>query len=270
MNMEFLTDKVYTDGFSMTYLRFGHGKTPLVILPGLSVQSMIPLAPVLVRQYKIFTEDFTVYVFDRRLEVPLNYPIREMAFDTVKVLQQLKLKDISLFGTSQGGMIAMVIAQEYPELVKRLVLCSTAMRIDEERFSVIADWIAFAQKKDREGLYLSIFGKVFPPYYFEQNKSVFFQMAKTVTEEELEHFIVLAEGIRNFTAEDKISCINCPVLLVGDEKDDVFGMQPTTELAKALCFNPHLETELYDGYGHALYDTAPNFKNRMYRFLTQC
>ena len=136
MNMEFLTDKVYTDGFSMTYLRFGHGKTPLVILPGLSVQSMIPLAPVLVRQYEIFTEDFTVYVFDRRLEVPLNYPIREMAFDTVKVLQQLKLKDISLFGTSQGGMIAQVIALKRPDLVSRLVLCSTAPYIPEQAHAV--------------------------------------------------------------------------------------------------------------------------------------
>ena len=78
--MEFLTDKVYTDGFSMAYIRFGHGRNPLVILPGLSIQSMIPLAPALVKQYEIFTKDFTVYVFDRRLEVPSNYPICEMAW----------------------------------------------------------------------------------------------------------------------------------------------------------------------------------------------
>lgn len=267
--MEFITDKVYTDGFSMAYIRFGHGKNPLVILPGLSIQSMIPLAPVLVKQYEIFTKDFTVYLFDRRLEVPSNYPINEMASDTVKVLRKLNLNDISLFGTSQGGMMAMVIAEEYPKLVRKLVLCSTAVRIDEERFSVIAEWIALARKKDCEGLYLSVFGKVFPKDYFEQNKSAFLQMAKTVTEEELANFIVRAESIRNFTAEKKIACIQCPVLLAGDEKDDVFGIEPTIELTNALCFNPNLETELYSGYGHALYDTAPGFKERMYRFLTK-
>ena len=75
--MEFITDKVYTDVFSMAYIRFGHGKNPLVILPGLSIQSMIPLVPVLVKQYEIFTKDFTVYLFDRRKDMPDNYSVKD-------------------------------------------------------------------------------------------------------------------------------------------------------------------------------------------------
>ena len=58
--MDFLTHKVYADDFQMEYLQFGHGKNTLVILPGLSVQSVIPLASMIVKRYEIFTEDFTV------------------------------------------------------------------------------------------------------------------------------------------------------------------------------------------------------------------
>lgn len=35
---------VQTDGFEMEYFCFGHGKEPLVILPGLSVQSVMGAA----------------------------------------------------------------------------------------------------------------------------------------------------------------------------------------------------------------------------------
>ena len=47
----------------------------------------------------------------RRLTVPSVYSIYDMAEDTVKVLKQLKLKDISLFGTSQGGMLGVYTGQ---------------------------------------------------------------------------------------------------------------------------------------------------------------
>lgn len=265
--MDFSTHKVYADDFQMEYLQFGHGKNTLVILPGLSVQSILPLAPMIVQKYEIFTEDFTVYVFDRRLTVPTVYSVYNMAADTAKVLKKLKLKDISLFGTSQGGMIAMSIAAEYPELVKNLVLCSTAMRIDEKRFSVIDKWISFAENKDCYGLYLSMGENIFPKQYFEKIKDAFCYSARTVTQDELKRFIILAKSIQNFNIEDEISNINCPVLLANDETDAVFGKEPTLEIANALRFNPHIQVEWYNGFGHVLYDTAPDFQSKMYRFL---
>ena len=265
--MDLLTNKVCTDDFQMEYLQFGHGKNTLVILPGLSVQSVIPLAPMIVKRYEIFTEDFTVYILDRRLTVPPVYSIHDMAEDTVKVLKQLKLKDISLFGTSQGGMLAMTIAAEYPELVKNLVLCSTAMRVDEKRFSVIDKWIKLAQKQDRYGLYLSMGENIFPKQYFEKIRDAFCSPAGTVTDDELSRFVILAESIRNFNIEDKFSDIACPVLLANDEKDDVFGKEPTLEMENALRYNPQLQVEWYNGFGHVLYDTAPDFQSKMYRFL---
>ena len=265
--MDFLTHKVYADDFQMEYLQFGHGKNTLVILPGLSVQSVIPLASMIVKRYEIFTEDFTVYVLDRRLTVPSVYSIYDMAEDTVKVLKQLKLKDISLFGTSQGGMIAMTIAAEYPELVKNLVLCSTAMRVDEKRFSVIDEWIGLAKKQDCYILYLSMGENIFPKQYFEKIKDAFCYASKTVTNDELNRFIVLAKSIRNFNIEDKFSNITCPVFLANDEKDNVFGKEPTLEMENALRSNPHLQVEWYNGFGHVLYDTAPDFQSKMYKFL---
>ena len=108
--MAFQIGTVTTSGFSMDYIRFGSGKDILVILPGLSVQSVIPSAGAIAQAYQDMTPYYTVYLFDRRKELPQTYPIEQMAQDTHDAMQALQLQKVHLFGASQGGMIAMMIA----------------------------------------------------------------------------------------------------------------------------------------------------------------
>ena len=51
-------------------------------------------------------DDFTIYLFDRRNELPDSYSIYDMAKDTASAIKALGLKDICLFGASQGGQTA--------------------------------------------------------------------------------------------------------------------------------------------------------------------
>ena len=60
--MSIQIERVQTDKFSMKYFHFGKGKQPLVILPGLSVQSVIPSAAAIEQHYSIFEDEFTVYI----------------------------------------------------------------------------------------------------------------------------------------------------------------------------------------------------------------
>ena len=108
-------ETVHTDTFSMNFFRFGRGEETLVILPGLSVQSVMGVADAVAAAYQPLADVFTVYVFDRRTELPASYSVREMARDTATAFQMLGLKKVCLFGASQGGMIALVIAVEHPE-----------------------------------------------------------------------------------------------------------------------------------------------------------
>ena len=89
----------------------------MVILPGLSVRSVMHAAEAIRNEYEVMEKDFTVYVFDRREDLPSCYPISEMARDTAEAIQNLGLQEICLFGASQGGMIAQEIAIGYPEMV---------------------------------------------------------------------------------------------------------------------------------------------------------
>ena len=61
------------------YFRFGEGAKTLVILPGLSVQSVMGSADAVAAAYECFAAEYTVYLFDRRSDLPAKYPLADMA-----------------------------------------------------------------------------------------------------------------------------------------------------------------------------------------------
>ena len=260
-------ETVKTDTFTMDYFKFGQGERTLVIIPGLSVQSVMISANAVASAYQPLTNDFTIYVFDRRKELPASYSVREMARDTAEAFRALDLRQAAVFGASQGGMIAMTMAIEHPDLVQELVLCSTAARMAEARHQAVDQWVKLAQDGDATGLYLAFGEAIFTQDMFEQLRELLVETAKSVTDEDLSRFIILAEGLKDFDVSSELEKITCPVFIVGSKDDQVLGADATDEIAEHLSDKPGFALHMYEGFGHAAYDTAPDFKERMLRFL---
>ncbi len=51
--------------------------------------------------------------------------------------------------------------------------------------------------------------------------------------------------------------IQCPVLVIGSKDDRVLGSKASLLIANQI---PHSELFMYEGYGHAAYDTAPDYR----------
>lgn len=259
--------KVCTDTFEMNYFCFGEGDRTLVILPGLSVQSVMGLAEAVANEYEVMAKDFTVYVFDRRSELPLAYSVSDMARDTAEAFRMLGLHDVSLFGASQGGMIAMELTIGYPALVARLALGSASAHVREAQYRQMRRWIDLAEKKDSVGLYLAFGEKLYPPTLFAQYKDLLTAAGGTVTEEELARFVILAQGTKDFHVSDRLHEIQWPVLVIGSSDDEVVGGDAAMEIVRAFGDRPGVEHYMYTGYGHAAYDTAPDYRQRLYDFF---
>ena len=140
--------QVAADTFTMDYFAFGRGKKTFVILPGLSIQSVSGAAEAVEAGYAAFSEEYTVYVFDRRLDLPPVYTIEDMARDTAEAMRALSLSDVYLFGASQGGMIALIIAARYPGLVRKLVLGPMSRKTGRELWISGSPWQRKRTKKD--------------------------------------------------------------------------------------------------------------------------
>ena len=258
---------VRTDAMEMEYFRFGTGERTMVILPGLSVQSVLPFAGAVAQAYDELTRDFTIYLFDRRKNLPQPYSIDEMAQDTVSAFEMLGLRDIYLFGASQGGMIAMTIAVSCPALVKKLALGSTAAAIQGEQMRVIAHWMDLAKAQDGVGLYLDFGRHIYPPETFEMYRTALIAAGSRVTQAEFARFTVLAATTEGFSLLDRLDEIRCPVLAIGAKDDAVLGCEATLAIAARLSARPDFRLHLYTGYGHASYDLAPDYKQRLLRFF---
>ncbi len=256
-----------TGTFTMNYFTFGTGDRTMVILPGLSVKSVMESAQAVADEYAVMADDFTVYVFDRRTELPDTYTVYDMADDTAAVFRELGLSDVYLFGASQGGMIALALTIDHPELVHSLAIGSSAAYVDDGAYRMIGEWAELAGQNRPVELYLSFGKALYPEDVFRQYEDFFRTTGETVTEEKLKRFIITAEGSAGFDVRGRLPEINIPFLAIGSNDDAVIGAEPTLEIIEIMKDKDNFSYFMYDGYGHAAFDTAPDYRDRIYRFF---
>ncbi len=245
-----------TDGIEMQYFRFGEGKRKMVMLPGLSVKSIMIYKDAIADGYSQFAKDYEVYVFEKKKNPPKGYSISEMADDLIKVLDLLNLKDTYVYSVSQGGMIAQYVAIRRPDLVKALCLGSTTARLTKESREIILEWNRLANEKDENGLILSFSERVYSEKFFARFRDMIVESSKGITDEEFERLANITDKIGDFDASGELGKIKCPVLVLSGSDDRIFGEESVNEFAEKL----NCEPKVYEGFGHAVYDENPVFR----------
>ncbi len=249
-----------------TYLdcaRFGIGKKTLILLPGLSFQSVRGAALMLAFMYRIFTKDYTVYVFDKKAAIPTGYTIRDMADDVAKAMKRLHLQHADVFGVSQGGMIAQYLAIDYPHLVHKLVLGVTASRCNEVMEKVIYGWIQMAEEDDCGAIVTDMYTKMYSDTYSRKYRWMYPILTRIVRAKDMSRFIILARTCLTCHSYPELHKIKCPVFVIGGRKDYVVTGQASQEIADVLECGIYM----YDNFGHAVYEEAPDFNKRILSFL---
>ncbi len=244
-----------TNNVSMQYFRFGNenGK-PFVILPGVAIKSVMGSAELIAAQYAALADHFDMYVIDRRRELPDKYSIIDMAEDTAAVMEHLSLQHSIVYGVSQGGMIAELIAADRPDLVDRLILCSTAPYLDEGSASAIDIWTERAAHKDITGLTEAFAESIYTKSYCEMYRDAFTAFAAAVTEDDLERFIVIAGGTKGFDARDRLPSVKCPVLVIAGSEDRIFAPALSEEIARLTGGT----LRIFACQAHGVYDECPD------------
>lgn len=248
----------------MNHIKFGNGDKNFVIIPGLSIHSIMGLADAIKDAYKIFAEDYTVYVFDRKEDVEEGYSIKDMADDTAAAMKEFGISGAYILGVSQGGMIAQLIAMDYPKLVKKLVLASTLSKSNETFTDMGSRWIELARKKDERELIESFVDNIYSDKTLASYRDVLISSNLGITDKEYERFIILTSACKTFNSYDRLKEIKCPVLVIGAKEDKVVTAKGSEEIADKLGCEIYLYGE---GYGHGVYDEAEDYKQRCLEFF---
>ena len=261
METNLITDFVKGDNFVMDYCRFGNGAKTLVLLPGVSLMPVTPLGELVAKQYHLFHEGFTTYLFDRKRDITTGYSVDDMARDTALAMKALGIKDACIIGCSQGGMIAQIIAARHPELVSKMALCSTTMSINDT--TVIGEWAALADKGDVVALNRSFFKYVYSEEFQRANAKLIKNIENVGTPEDMARLKVLAQACLDFDARPLHPSIKCPVLVVTGAQDKVFSTESQRRLAQSLAAQ-HI---IYDTQAHAVYDEAQDLHHHFLEFF---
>lgn len=252
----------------MEYARFGNGAKTFVIIPGLSLRSTMASASSVETAYKIFKEDYTVYLFDRRKNMPEVYSVADMAKDTAAAMKTLGLDHADILGTSQGGMIAQHIAIENPELVNRLVLASSSSKAEPLQLDVIGNWAVLARDGRADDLVGDFIDNAFTPAFVQRYRRALLMMYKNLTEEELLRFAITAEACAGIDTYENLHKIKCPTFVIGADLDHVVAYEASVKIAEKLkAAGTPCEFYTYEGFGHAAFDEAKDYKDRILQFL---
>lgn len=246
------------------YISFGKGEKNFVIIPGLSIHSVMGLADLVADAYQIFAENYTVYLFDRPKKLQEGCTIRELAKETAAAMRKLELEKVCILGVSQGGMIAQYIAIDNPELVDRMVLGSTLSRPNSTFEMVGNEWLRLAEERNEKVLSERFVEDVYSRKTLEEYRDVLISSNLGISEEEYRRFEILAKSCLSFDSHEELSKIQCPVLVLGSEGDRVVTPEASEEIAAEL----DCEIYLYENiYGHAVYDEALDYKQRCKDFF---
>lgn len=102
----------------------GDDKTPILCLAGLTRTSrdFEPLAHWLAGTRRLITMDYRGRGRSAHAADPLTYrPDIELA-DALRLLDRLDVERVNIIGTSRGGIIAMIMAAQYPQRLKGVLL----------------------------------------------------------------------------------------------------------------------------------------------------
>lgn len=249
----------------LEFIKFGRGTDAFVILPGLSYDGFFNQAKEIERAYGIFAEKYTVYLIGRNLKPKTGYSVKDIADDTAEAFRQLGIVNADVLGVSLGGMVAQVLAINYPKLIKKLVLSSTLSRPNETFLNGLTRWESLAKNNDICALASEFNATIYSPDTLKKYAAELSAMQLVASEEKTACFIAYVNAAKHFDEFTSLKKIKAETFVIGAQNDKITTASAAQETAKAL----NCRYYEYKNFGHAVFDEAPDYKERVYNFLAK-
>ncbi len=257
--------KAKVTDFEIEYSFHGSGD-PVILIGGYTMvkESWGLQVPELAKHFRVIT-------FDNRgvgeTTIPSSsFTITDMAADTVSLMDALRIDSPHVFGVSMGGLIAQILALDYPDRVKKIALgCTThggrhAVQPEKEVMKLLAT-AGDPKIPAEEAIRIRV------PIIFSER---FIQEEP----EKLEEFVRLSlkywptpEGsagqmgaLSVFNVKRRLGEISCPVLVITGSEDRMMPPENSKLLAEGI---PGARLHMVEAAGHDFFHEKPEEVNRV-------
>ena len=240
----------------LPYYRSGRGPRPLVIFQGLWLENKPP-SPMAARftGYRFLEEDYTTYLVTRKPDLPSGYSMHDMSEDYAAMMREEFAGPVDVIGVSTGGSIAQHFAADHPDLVRRLVLHSTAHSLSEAGKEVQWRIGELARQRRWRDVYTTMLGLVLPPAGITRGVgrlaawigAYTLALILSMVPKDPSDLVITIEAEDRHHFQDRLSEIAAPTLVVAGDKDPFYSETLFRETAQGI---PHATLILYEGMGH--------------------
>ena len=255
--------KLILDDVQMDYITFGNGIRPLIMIQGLNTRDIKGAALPLAYMYRIFAKEYKVYLFDRRKNIAGDITVKDIAADIAKAMDELKISNADVFGTSQGGMIAQYLAIDRPDLVRKMVLAVTLSRNNPTVETAIEKWLFLTEQGNFKELIKDMTYLMYSDNYVKRYKTFLPLLTVLQKPKDIQRFKILSKACLTCQTYDELDKIKCPVFVIGGKQDKVTSAAASEEIAQKLGCKLYM----YENLGHSAYEEAKDFNKRVYDFL---
>jgi len=256
----------------LPYNRFGRGSRVVVIFQGLLFENRPltgPMASVMLRMYRFLGENHTTYIVTRKPGLPDGHSMQDMADDYATMIREEFGKAVDIIGVSTGGSIAQHFAALHPDLVRRLVIHSSAFRLRDEAKVVQMRVAELAHRHCWRGAYAALMGLSLPRsfaarcllsplvWFGSLFGGLFFGSPTDPSD-----LVTTIEAEDEHDFEDRLGEIISPTLVVGGTKDPFYSVDLFRRTAEGI---PNAKLVLYEGMGHPA--SGQRFRRDVLAFL---
>jgi pimeloyl-ACP methyl ester carboxylesterase len=200
--------------------------------------------------------------------------VEAMARDAVAFIRRLRFEQVDLLGFSMGGFITQVIAQEEPQLVRKIILAGTGPAggegIDNVTSLTIRDTIkaVLTFKDPKQSLFFTTTanGRLAARKFLERLKERTDHRDQPIS---LSSFRAHLKAIHAWgrKAPSDLTGIQQPVLVANGEDDRMVPSSNSADLARRL---PHAQLILYPDAGHGgIFQYHEEFVKSALEFLSK-
>lgn len=234
------------------YVSFGSGP-PLVVLTGLTPDHTNPTGMRLKQElapWEPLRELRTVHVVNRRPGVAPDCTMADVAADCARAIKDRFGGPVDVVGTSTGGSVALQLAIDHPQLVRRLVLASAACRLalgGREAQRQLAAWTVAGQPRRA---WASLGPMIAPgPITSRLMTALLWLFAKRVAPDDPSDMLATIQAEERFDVCDDLGRVAAPTLVLGGARDPFYSAELFEATARGV---PGGRLHLFADKGHGV------------------
>jgi pimeloyl-ACP methyl ester carboxylesterase len=251
----------------LPYSRSGSEPRILVIFEGLGFENKPMPRSMATGFYGFLEEDYTTYRVTRKPGLPRGYSLQNMSDDYAAMIREEFGGPVDVIGVSTGGSIAQHFAADHPDLVRRLVLHSTAHTLGKTGKEVQRRVGELAQQGHRREASTTMLSLILPPTGVKRYVSrlavwIAGFLLALLLPKNLSDLVITIEAEDRHHFKDRLPEITAPTLVVAGDKDPFYSATLFRETAEGI---PHATLILYPGMGHPA--SGKHFRQDVLTFL---